>query len=179
MDKKKKTTVTGLIPQETIESKILLLRGQKVMLDRDLAKLYKVPTKRLNEQVKRNKGRFPEDFMFQLTKNEKNELVANCDRFNPLKHSTVLPYAFTEHGALMLANVIKSSTAIAVSILIVRAFIRLREVIRNHKDLRRKIEDMERKYDGQFKIVFTAIKKLMETPEVKPKVIQDFNPRKD
>ncbi|MGD2279561.1 MAG: ORF6N domain-containing protein [Candidatus Omnitrophota bacterium] len=158
-----------LIPREMIERKILLIRGHKVMLDKDLAELYGASTKRLNEQVKRNKKRFPEDFMFQLTLDEKNELVANCDRFRPLKHSTALPYALTGHGALMLANVIKSAAAIEVSILVVRAFARLREIIRTHKDLQRKIEDMEKKYDGQFQVVFQAIKKLMEPPPEKPK----------
>jgi hypothetical protein len=92
---------------------------------------------------------------------EKNEVVTNCDRFKPLKHSTALPYAFTEHGALMLANVIKSATAIEVSILVVRAFARLREIIRTHKDLQQKIDEMEKKYDGQFQVVFRAIKQLM------------------
>ena len=107
--------------------------------------------------------------MFQLTEDEKNELVANCDRFRPLKHSTALPYVFTEHGALMLANVIKSATAIEVSILVVRAFARLREIIRTHKDLQQKIEDMEKKYDKQFQIVFEAIRELITPKEEKPK----------
>jgi hypothetical protein len=162
--------MTGkVVPAEVIERKILIVRGQRVMLDRDLAELYGASTKRLNEQVKRNKRRFPDDFMFQLTEDEKNELVANCDRFSPLKHSTALPYAFTEHGALMLANVIKSATAIEVSILVVRAFARLREIIRTHKDLQRKIEDMEQKYDKQFRIVFEAIRELITPKEEKPK----------
>ncbi len=160
--------VDEIIPKEVIEQRIFLIRGQKVMLDRDLAKLYEVPTKRLNEQVKRNIERFPEDFMFQLTKEEKNKLVANCDRFELLKHSTTLPNAFTEYGALMLANVIKSSIAIEVSILVVRAFARLKEIIRNHKDLQQKIESLEKKYDAQFRVVFDAIRQLMEPPK-KPK----------
>lgn len=98
------------------------------MLDRDLAELYGVKTKRLNEQVKRNRDRFPDDFMFQLTKDERDKPVANCDRFKTLKHSTSFPYAFTEHGALMLANVIKSPTAIEMSIVVVRTFAKLREM---------------------------------------------------
>ena len=168
MREKGKLSRENLVTQEMIESKIFLIRGKKVMLDRDLAELYEIPTKRLNEQVKRNIERFPGDFMFQLTKDEKNELVANCDRFDVLKHSTALPNAFTEYGALMLANVIKSSIAIEVSILVVRAFTRLKEIIRTHKDLQRKIESMEKKYDAQFKVVFDALRQLMETPK-KPK----------
>jgi len=153
-----------MIPQEVIENKILLIRGKKVMLDRDLAELYGVETKRLNEQVKRNQERFPDDFMFQLTKEEKGKLVANCDRFKILKHSTSLPYVFTEHGALMLANVIKSSTAIGMSIVIVRTFTKLREMLATHADLRKKIEEMEAKYDNQFKVVFDALRQLLEPP---------------
>ena len=102
--------------EDTIKSKILVIRGQQVMIDRDLAELYGVETKRLNEQVKRNIERFPEEFCFQLTSTEKIELVANCDRFNPLKHSTTEPYAFTEHGVTMLAAVLKSETAVKASI---------------------------------------------------------------
>ena len=93
---------TQIIPVEAVENKILLIRGQKVMIDRDLARLYGVPTKVLNQKVKRNIEKFPADFMFILTKAEKDELVTNCDRFNSLKHSTALPYAFTEHGALII-----------------------------------------------------------------------------
>ncbi len=156
------------IPNERIVDKIFLIRGKKVMLDKNLAELYGVKTKRLNEQVKRNKNRFPEDFMFQLTKEERDELVANCDRFKTLKHSSSLPYAFTEYGALMLANVIKSSTAIEMSIAVVRAFAKLREMLASHADLKKKIEVMEAKYDQQFKLVFDAIKQLI-IQEEKPK----------
>ena len=168
MAKKKKLAVTGLIPRETIESKIFLIRGKKVMLDADLAQLYGVETKHLNRQVRRNISRFPKDFMFQLNEGEKKELVTKCHRFNKLKHSISFPYAFTEYGALMLANVIKSSIAIEVSILIVRAFVRLREILSTHKELKEKIEAMEAKYDYQFKVVFDAIKELLTPPE-KPK----------
>ncbi len=164
MEKKRKAATVSMVPQEVIEGKILLIRGKKVMLDRDLAVLYGVSTKVLNQAVKRNRKRFPGDFMFQLTKDEKDELVTNCDRFEPLKHSTALPYAFTEHGALMLANVIRSSVAIEVSILVVRAFVRIREMIGTHKDLQRKIENMEKRYDYQFKGVFDAIKELLDSP---------------
>ena len=138
------------------------------MLDFDLAILYQVPTKRLNEQVKRNVKRFPEDFMFQLTSQETNELVANCDRFKTLKHSTSNPYAFTEQGIAMLSSVLNSDRAIEVNVQIMRTFVKLRELMLIHKDLRRQIEDMEKKYDYQFKIVFDTIKKLLEPPS-KPK----------
>ncbi len=115
-----------LVPQ--VANRILQLRGQRVMLDADLAELYGVTTKRLNEQVKRNADRFPGDFMFQLNAAEKAEVVANCDHLDQLKFSSSLPYAFTEHGALMLGNVLKSSRAIEVSLLVVRAFVQIREM---------------------------------------------------
>ena len=110
----------------SIETKILTIRGVKVMIDRDLAALYGVQTKRLNEAVKRNINRFPSHYMFQLSRQEKQELVANCDRFKPLKHSTVLPYAFTEHGVAMLSSVLNSERAIQINIQIVDTFITLR-----------------------------------------------------
>ena len=142
---------------------------QKVMLDRDLAELYEVPTKRLNEQVKRNIKRFPDDFMFQLTSEEKNELVANCDRFKTLKHSTVNPYAFTEQGVAMLSSVLNSDRAIQVNIQIMRTFTQMRQMMLSYKDLKEKIEKMESKYDKQFRIVFQALKKmLVKSPSISP-----------
>jgi hypothetical protein len=114
---------TSLIPVERIERSIFLIRGQRVMLDADLAELYDVTTKRLNEQVKRNRGRFPADFMFQLTAKEKTEVVANCDHLSKLKFSPVLPNAFTEHGAIMVASVLNTPRAIQTSVLVVRAFV--------------------------------------------------------
>jgi hypothetical protein len=172
---------SSLIPQETIQSRILILRGKRVMLDRDLAMLYEVPTRRLNEQVKRNTKRFPEPFIFQLTIEEKNELVANCDRFKPLKHSTALPYAFTEHGIAMLSSVLNSETAIIINIQIINTFIKMREMLVNYQEIKQKIEDMERKYDHQFKInsylfdeIFEemkAINRLLEPPEKPEKKI--------
>lgn len=160
-----------LIPSERIESKILLLRGKKVMLDRDLAALYGVSTKRLNEQVKRNRKRFPEDFMFQLTGKEKSEVVAICDHLKSLKYSPTLPYAFTEQGVAMLSSVLNSDRAIQVNIQIMRTFTKLREMLLTHADLKRKIEDMERKYDQRFRIVFEALKRLIEPPTKKMKEI--------
>jgi hypothetical protein len=158
----------SIIPSERIEGIILFIRRHKVMLDVDLASLYGVTTKRLNEQVKRNKDRFPEDFMFQLTEEEKSELVANCDHLKRLKFSPYLPYVFTEHGAVMLASVLNSEIAVKASIQVVRAFVRLREMIVTHKELARKLESLEKKYDTQFKVVFDAIRQLM-SEETKPK----------
>ena len=157
-----------LIPLEKIETRIFLIRGKKVMLDMDLAELYEVKTKILNQAVKRNLKRFPKDFMFQLTKEEKDKVVTNCDHLSKLRFSPVLPYVFTEQGISMLSSILNSERAIMVNIQIMRIFTKLREMIENHKDLKRKIEDMEKKYDKQFQIVFEAIKKLIE-PEVKPK----------
>ena len=154
----------NLIPMERIESSILLIRGQKVMLDADLAAIYAVSTKRLNEQVKRNLRRFPPDFMFQLTESEKANVVANCDHLARLRFSPYLPYAFTEHGALMLANVLNSERAVVASVQVVRAFVRLRSLLASHAELARKLEALEKKYDAQFKVVFDAIRQLMNPP---------------
>ncbi len=159
----------ALIPQASIERRIISIRGYKVMLDADLADIYGVSTKRLNEQVKRNRKRFPEDFMFQLTKKEKEEVVANCDHLQKLKFSPVLPYAFTEHGAVMLATVLNTSVAVQTSIQVVRAFIKLREMTATHKELAHKLTKLERKlgkHDEDIKIIFEAIHQLM-TPAQK------------
>jgi hypothetical protein len=122
----------------------------------------------LNQAVKRNKDRFPGDFMFQLTPEEKLEVVTNCDHLSRLRFSPVLPYAFTEHGVLMLANILNSERAVRVSVQIVRTTVRLRETLSTHANLARKITDMEKKYDSQFKVVFEAIRQLM-APSAKPK----------
>ena len=142
------------------------------MVDADLAELYMVPTKRLNEQVKRNIKRFPEDFIFQLTHREKKEVVANCDHLQLLKYSPQLPYVFTEQGVAMLSSVLNSDRAILVNIQIMRAFVSLRRVGLTYAGLKHRIEDMEKKYDKQFGIVFKAIKKLMEPlpARSKPKI---------
>lgn len=157
-----------IIPADTIGQWIFVIRGQKVMLDTDLARVYGVTTKRLNEQVKRNRERFPKDFMFQLTMEEKKQVVANCDHLFRLKFSPALPYAFTEHGAVMLASVLNSPVAVQASIQVVRAFVRLREILATHKELAHKLEALERKYDSQFKVVFDAIRNLMEPTPVPP-----------
>ena len=158
-----------LVP-EVIEKRILLIRGQKVMLDSDLAKLYGVPTKRLNEQVRRNANRFPEDFMFQLSAEEAEVLrsqFATLDKGRG-RHRKYLPLAFTEQGVAMLSSVLHSKRAVLVNIEIMRTFVRLREILATHKDLARKLEELEAKYDGQFRVVFEAIRQLM-TPPAPPK----------
>ena len=155
---------TSTFPSERVARAILALRGERVILDADLAELYGVPTKRLNEQVKRNRSRFPEDFMFQLTAEEKAEVVADCDHLSRLKYSPALPHAFTEHGAIMAASVLNTDRAVEVSVYVVRAFVRLRQMLASHKDLARKIEEMEKNYAAQFKVVFDALRALMAPP---------------
>ena len=133
--------------------------------------MYGVPTKALKQQIKRNIERFPEDFMFELTKDEKDELVTNCDRFKNMKHSTVLPRVFTEHGAIMVASVLNSPRAVAASIYVVRAFVRLRELLAAHQELARKLDDLERKiqtHDKAIQSIFAAIRLLM-TPSETPR----------
>ena len=164
---------------EVIATRILEIRGKKVMLDRDLAVLYGVKTKRLNEQVSRNKKRFPADFMFQLTPAEKEQVVAICDHLKGLKFSYQPPYVFTEQGVAMLSSVLNSERAIKVNIQIMRAFVKLKELLLTHKDLAIKINALERKYndhDRKIKAIFEAIKKLLEPPPVKEKRIIGFCP---
>ena len=144
---------------------IVLIRGQRVMLDADLAVLYGVSTRVLNQAVKRNGERFPEDFMFRLTAAEKAEVITVRDHLRPLRFSPSLPYAFTEHGAIMLASLLNSRVAVEASVQVVRAFVRLREILATHKDLARKLEELEQKYDAQFKVVFDVIRALMAPPE--------------
>lgn len=134
-----------------IERRILLIRNEKVIIDADLAEFYGVPTKRLNEQVRRNKERFPNDFMFRLTKEEKSEVVANCDHLSKLRFSTALPIAFTEHGAIMAANVINSKRAIEMGVFVVRAFIRLRWMISENQEFLQRFEELEQRLGGHDK----------------------------
>ena len=155
----------AMSPAPSVERSILSIRGQRVMLDADLAALYGVSTRVLNQAVKRNPERFPEDFMFRLTVAEKAEVITNCDHLRPLRFSPALPYAFTEHGAIMLASVLNTPIAVQASVQVVRAFVRLREMLGAHKDLARKLEEIEKKYDAQFKVVFDAIRALMTTPD--------------
>jgi len=136
----------ALIPIQIIENKIFVIRGHKVMIDRDLAELYGVQTKVLNQAVKRNINRFPEEFMFQLNNKEKNELVTNCDRFEKLVHSSSNPYAFTEHGVAMLSSVLNSEKAIAINIQIIKAFVKLREIALTHKELSGRLDELEKSF---------------------------------
>jgi len=156
-----------LVPIEVVERKILLIRGQKVILDVDLSELYGVTTKVFNQAVKRNTDRFPKDFMFQLTADEalsmRSQFVTASKR-----NIRYRPHAFTEHGIIMAASILNSQRAIDASVFVVRAFIKLREMIASHKDLARKLNDLEKKYDGQFQIVFEAIRQIIEVEE-KPK----------
>jgi ABC-type uncharacterized transport system fused permease/ATPase subunit len=160
---------SALVAVEAIASRVIVLRGERVLLDADLAVLYGVTTKAMNQAVKRNADRFPEDFVFQLTSEEKAEVVTNCDHLVRLKFSPTLPYAFTEHGAIMAANVINSHQAIHTSVHVVRAFVRLRQMIATNKALARRLDELEARYDRQFKVVFDAIRELMATPEPKPR----------
>jgi hypothetical protein len=170
----------SLIPIERIERSILLIRGHKVMLDRDLALLYGVTTKVLNQAVKRHADRFPQDFMFQLTMEEARiwwtevrggGLRSQTVTLKRGQHIKYRPYAFTEHGILMLSSVLNSERAIQVNIEIMRAFVRLRKILASHADLARKLEALEKKYDAQFKVVFEAIRELMRPPEPKKRPI--------
>ena len=157
--------IKNLIPADKIESKILYLRGQKVMIDYDLAELYDVPTKRLNEQVKRNIERFPDDFMFRLNKIETDVLVANCDRFKTLKHSSNYPYAFTEQGVAMLSSVLNSKRAVEVNIAIMRIFVNIRKFISSYEGLAMKIAELEKKYDVKISRIMQVIDQLIKNKD--------------
>ena len=158
---------SSLIPVERIEKAIFFISGEKVMLDRDLAKLYGVTTKRLNEQVKRNRARFHKDFMFRLTGEEAKLTQSSRSQSATLKRGQnikYLPYAFTEHGAIMAANVLNSERAVQASVQVVRAFVRLREMLASNTALARKLDELEGKYDRHFRVVFDAIRQLMSPP---------------
>ena len=165
------------IPQEIIQQKIYFIRGEKVMLDRDLAELYEVETKVLNQAVKRNINRFPSDFMFQLNKQESDAFSRSQFVTLNLKSQIVtsswggkrkLPFVFTEQGVAMLSSVLKSKRAVQVNIQIMRTFTQIRKMLISHKDLREKLESIEKKYDKQFRIVFETLKLLLKEDE-KPK----------
>lgn len=160
------TSSKNVIQVGKIEQRIFLIHGEKVVIDSDLAEFYGVSTKRLNEQVKRNRDRFPEDFIFQLTADEKSEVVANCDHLSKLKFSRSLPYAFTEHGTIMAASVLNSTRAIEVSVFIVRAFVKLRQTIAQHKEISQKFSRLESRladHDQQILSLVKAIKQLIDT----------------
>lgn len=156
---------TQALPAERVEQRIFMLRGHRVMLSTDLAELYGVEPRALVQAVKRNIERFPADFMFQLTKEEfadlKSQIVTSS--WGGLRRAT--PYAFTEQGVAMLSSVLKSERAIMVNIAIMRAFVKLRAILASHKELARKLEELEQRYDAQFKVVFDAIRQLMTPPE--------------
>ena len=158
---------TNLISIEKIEKAIYFIRGEKVMLDRDLASLYEVSTAALNQAVRRNRERFPEDFMFQLTSAEFAEVNRSQIVIGSQKHRDPRsrPYAFTEHGVAMLSSVLRSKRAISVNIEIVRAFVKLRQMYVANTDLARRLDKLESKYDKRFKIVFDAIRHLMAQPD--------------
>ncbi len=169
----------SLIPLEGIEQRIYLIRGHKVMLSTELARLYDVEPRVLVQAVKRNIKRFPSDFMFSLTRDEANSLRSQIVILNKARGSNIkyLPYAFTEQGVAMLSGVLNSDRAIAVNVAIMRAFVKLREMIASHRDLAQRLNELERKYDAQFRGVFDAIRELMEPP-VKPRPRIGFHPHK-
>jgi hypothetical protein len=164
---------------QSIASRILTIRGVRVIVDADLALLYGVPTKRLNEQVKRNAARFPADFMFQMTADEKAEVVANCDHLAHLKFAKSLPFAFTEFGAIQAANVLNSPQAVEMGVYVVRAFVQLREVLLGHREMSKRLDALEQKSEAlalahdafsrntraQLKQVFEAIREIMSPPD--------------
>jgi ORF6N domain-containing protein len=157
---------TNLIPSERIEKTIYVIRGERVMLDRDLAELYEVETKALNQAVRRNPDRFPADFMFQLSEKEVGELNRSQFVTGSEKHRDprFRPYAFTEQGVAMLSSVLRSKRAITVNIEIMRAFVKLRQMLASNSELSHRLDELESKYDKQFKVVFDAIRRLMATP---------------
>ncbi len=169
-------TMKELVQQQFIEQRIFIIRGHKVMLDKDLAQLYGVKTKVLNQATKRNIDRFPEDFMFKLTKSEKEQVVTVCDHLKDLKFSPQLPCAFTEQGVAMLSSVLRSKCAIRVNIAIMRTFVRLKQVLSTHKELAQNLGELERridKHDKHIIAIFEIIKELMKPlplpPPPKPK----------
>jgi len=157
-----------IIPLERIASKIFIIRKHSVMLDKDLAELYCVETRHLKQAVRRNIERFPDDFMFELTKDEFQNLRSHFDtsRWGGTRYT---PMVFTEQGVAMLSSVLKSDRAVKVNIAIMRTFVQLRQMLASNVELRQKLDEMEKNYDEQFKLVFTAIKQLMESPPPKPK----------
>jgi len=164
--------MNSIVPVELIEKKIYLVRGQKVMLDSDLAELYEVETRALVQAVKRNIGRFPPDFMFQLNNQEVTSLRSQIVISKSGKGGRrYIPYVFTEQGVAMLSSVLNNERAILVNIAIMRAFVKLRDMISSHKDMAKRLDELEEKYDAQFKVVFDAIRQLMTPPETGKKKI--------
>ena len=165
--------MTKLVPVEYVERRILYLRGVKVIIGPDLAELYGVSTRRLNEQVRRNRERFPDDFVFELSQDEKDKVVAKCDHLANLRFSPYLPLAFTEHGAIMAANVLNSKRAVDMSVFVVRAFVKLREMLSAHAEMLRKLEDLEDRvgeHDEALRSIVEAIRQLMAPPARTPRI---------
>jgi hypothetical protein len=158
---------TSLVPMQRIERCILMIRGEKVMLDRDLAVLYGVSTGNLNKAVSRNLDRFPQDFMFELTEDEFENLKFHFGT-SSWGGTRKLPRAFTEQGVAMLSGILRSRRAVFVNVEIMRTFVRLRRILSTHKELALKLQEMEKKYDAQFKVVFEAIRQLMLPSEPEP-----------
>lgn len=166
------------ISEQKIKNSIVFLRGKRVIIDADLAEFYGATTKQFNQSIKRNFDRFPDDFMFKLTKKEKKYVVTNCDHLGKLKFSPYLPYAFTDHGSVMAANVLNSPVAVQASIQVVRVFIRIGEVLAIHKEIAAKLEKLERKlggrikkHDKEIKVLFETIRQLMQPPNPPRKMI--------
>ena len=172
-------TMKKLIPAAAIEQRIFVIRGQRVMIDRDLAELFGVETKYLNRQVRRNKSRFRKEFAFRLTPGERDELVTNCHRFASMKHSSSMPYVFTEHGVGMLSTVLNSEQAVRMSIATIKTSVKMREMLYAHKELALKLGQLERqieKHDEEIAAIFEAIRELM-SPPAKPRREIGFHSR--
>lgn len=166
-------------PNKPIESIILTVRGQKVVLDADLAKLYGVPTRRLNEQVKRNADRFPEDFAFRLTGDEKLEVVTNCDHLSKLKYSPQAPMAFTEHGAIMAATILNSPQAVSMSVFVVRAFVKMREQLAASAEIVKRLAQIDHtllEHDQVLSVIWQQIQPLLAPAPAGPKKRIGFHP---
>lgn len=171
--------MNDIIPSERIQARILTLRGQRVLLDADLAALYGVSTKRLNEQVRRNRRRFPGDFRFRLNSEERTEVVAKCDHLAKLRFSSALPYAFTEHGAIQAANVLQSEAAILMGVEVVRAFVRLRRLVVDQHALAEQFAALEARvgeHDEQLAAILAALRELTAPPEPPPARRIGFHP---
>ena len=178
--------MSNLQPIELIASKILIIRGQRVMIDADLAELYGVPTRSLNQAIKRNPARFPEDFMFQLTPDEKQEAITNWDHLHKLKFSTSLPFAFTEHGAIQAANVLNSTQAVEVGVYVVRAFVKLRELLASNKELAQRLNELEMRIERKLEThdqaitgLIKTLRQMMTPPEPKKRPIGFIHPKDD
>ncbi len=159
----------SVIPSENIVNKIYLFRGQKVMLDKDLAELYGVETRRLKEQVRRNINRFPESFMFELSQEEHQSLRSQFATLKRGRHSKYPPFVFTEHGILMLSSVLNSEIAIKMSVQIIETFVQLRKIANNYEEIMDKIQQMESQYNNQFGKIYKALQQLLSTPKEQPR----------